>query len=277
MGGHFPRAKIVVLDGPDAGGKSFLSSLLAAYFENKGLVTERIALPDLDNTVSGLNLLRPYFRHLFTSSFDPETFGLLLIANRIELINPIGSLLPKLDVLVFDRFSVSHLYQVAMARIQGSEAHRARERWHQLDKLFDAAFPVDCGFILMLSLQEAVQSAERRQQRRDATRKPVDSLERDLVLQEMVREEYELFLVQNPLWQRIEMSVPPPIGESEEWARRYLRIILEKVNRNFKKEDLLKDFSLTFRRSYDEVKFGGRFSRGDLERAFQQVHGGLKV
>lgn len=265
------KARVVVLDGPDAVGKSFLSSLLAAFLWFCGYKTERVCLPEVESSSSGLTLLGPALRGAW--QFDPLTMGMLFVANRLDLLGPLMTLVSELDFLVLDRFWTANCYQVAEEALLGYEAEWARRVWEDCDKHFIAAVRPDSVFILLNSWQEAQVAIGRRSERRAAlTRKSPDRVERDERLQSLVRGEYNQLLQDHPAWHRLEVGTPPALGESEGWAKDLLRRIVFQMDQDCQQQSLLPRFPAVFSKAYQLVKFGGRYTSGDLAAAFDERH-----
>lgn len=263
------KAWVAVLDGPDAVGKSFLSSLLAAFFWFCGYRAERVCLPEVESSGSGLTLIKPALRGIF--QYDPLTMGMLFVANRLELLGPLVTLMSELDFLVLDRFWTANCYQVAEDVLLGYEAEWARRVWEECDKHFIAAVQPDSVFILLNSLQEAQIAISRRSERQAASvRKTPDRVERNERLQRLVREEYARLLQSHPAWHRLEVGTPPPLGESRGWARNLLGKIAFQVARDCKQWHLLLRFPTAFPKAYQLVQFGGRYTSGDLVEAFDR-------
>lgn len=268
------KAWITGLDGPDATGKSFLSSLLAAFLWFCGYKVERVCLPETENSGSGLALIQPALRGVF--QFDPRTMGMLFVANRLELLEPLATLVAELDFLVLDRFWTAHVYQAAQEILLGYEAEWARRFCEECDKYFIAAVRPDSIFILSNSLQEGRVAIARRSERRAAlARKSPDGVERDERLQSLVREEYEWLLQSHPAWHRLEVGTPPPLGESRGWAKDLLGKIVFQVARDRRQWSLLLRFPTAFAKAYQLVQFGGRYTSGDLAAAFANLRASL--
>lgn len=188
--------------GPDGVGKTLLAVWLRSQLLERDTPTVLVQFPAPVSPMTSLITLHKLGR----THFDSGTLDLMFVTDRLDVS---GHKLVKIreenpeTIFIFDRGPLDGAVYGA-ARLASVGASREKQmghiRWIQAcDRKFTDMYPVDLGFLVTMSVEEA-------QQRMNDMGRTGDIFDRNTELQKHVINLFEVLIGDDPVWKKIEIT-----------------------------------------------------------------------